>query len=202
MSDAITAGVLARLLRASLSRPAIRNQQGDVELRTARPMRIFVGIAIALFGSAALGVPAAAWLQDDAELWRLTRVATPFCGILAVGALCELRVRLFANDLGIGGRTAFRGHRQVRWKDVTEVTWSNRSTLFRLVDRNGEVVRVSCWLQGFPEFLQLLRTQVGRTVYEQALAACIRQMQLYGVALPEEEEEEIDERPAAPTPHR
>lgn len=179
LTTAITAVVLAALARMAMRASPARDGDGELLLVYPKFMRIIGGICALLIGGLAIGVPVAAALQDDPGLWRLTLVATPILGTLAVVALLELRTGLRCGPDGIGGRTAFRGTRHVRWDDVIEVTWSNAGYWLRLVDRHGEVVRVSGWLAGFPDAVQQLCSQVSRVVWRAALDKCRdRMMQL------------------------
>lgn len=128
-------------------------------------------------------------------MWRQTLVATPILGALATLALLEPRTRLRCGEDGIGGRTAFRGMRHVRWDDVIEVTWSNAGYWLRLVDRQGEVVRISGWLAGFPDAVQRLSSRVAPVVWRSALAKCRDRMQQMGKKL---ELPDTSSKPPAP----
>lgn len=190
LTTAITGLVLTALARRARRSTPLRVSDGELLLVYPKFIQIGAWVGSILLGGLAIGVPVVAALQDDAGLWRLAMVATPGLGTLAALALFEPRTRLRCGEEGIGGRTAFRGTRHVRWDDVIEVTWSNGGYWLRLVDRQGEVVRVSGWLAGFPDAVKQLCAQVSQVVWKAALDKCRERMQQLGNKL---------ELPAAPS---
>lgn len=183
LTTAITGLVLAALTRMAMRASPLRDFDGELLLVYPRSLQIVAWVGALFLGGLAIGVPVAAALQDDAGLWRLAMVATPVLGTLAALAVLEPRTKLRCGEKGIGGRTAFRGTRHVRWDDVIEVTWSNGGYWLRLVDRQGQVVRVSGWLAGFPDAVQQLCTQVSQVVWKAALDKCRDRMQQLGKKL-------------------
>jgi hypothetical protein len=183
LTTAITGAILVALARVAMRASPERVENGELLLVYPRPMRIGASICALLLGGTAIGLPVAAALQDDASLWRLTLIGTPILGALAVLALLEPRTQLRCGEDGIGGRTAFRGERHVRWVDVIEVTWSNPGHWLRLVDREGKVLRLSGWLAGFPHAVQHMCTQVPPVIWKAAIGKCRDRLQQNGLKL-------------------
>lgn len=195
LTTAITGLVLTALARMAMRAPPSRDDDGELVLVYPKFMRVTAWSCSLLLGGFAIAVPVAGALQEDPAMWRQTLVATPILGALATLALLEPRTRLRCGEEGIGGRTAFRGTRHVRWDDVIEVTWSNAGYWLRLVDRQGEVVRISGWLAGFPDAVQRLSSRVAPVVWRSALAKCRDRMQQMGKKL---ELPDTSSKPPAP----
>lgn len=165
VSNALAQGLLSRMKRKVLRTPP----PVGPELVLAAPRWLILAARIcgAIVGGLAIGLPSAAWLMEDASLWRLSAFATPILGAMAVGVVLEFRVRLTVDRQGIRGRTAFRGARGLRWVDVQSVDWSGSSHYLVLRTRD-EVLRVSAWLVGFLSMAQTMRERVPEAVWRTA----------------------------------
>ena len=175
-TDPFTHGITAALtifvlgLLAPLARRAPQQVGDSSVLRLPKRMRVVCWTSIALFVSALVGLTVSVLVgAGDPKLVRLLWIAVPFVTILTLGALGELRVRLSIDAEGIGGQTAFRGQRRIAWRDIVDVRWSNAGYWLRLQDRNGEVLRVSAWLQGHALVVDMLQQHVARQVWQRAV---------------------------------
>jgi hypothetical protein len=168
ISGTITALVLAALVKFSRGEPT---QFADLTvLRLPKAMQVMVWVCILFFSALLVGMIVLAALDpDDAKMQRTAMVGVPMCVAFILPIMAELRVQLGFDDHGIGGQTAYRGKRRLAWSSVTKVTWSNAGYWFRLCDRNGEVLRVSAWLQGHHHFVERMCAHVPVEVWQRAV---------------------------------
>lgn len=180
LTAAITAAVLAALAPLALRSPATSGSQRVLVL--PKTMRILALASAALFVGLLAWAAMSALTDSDPKLLRTLFLAGPLLLLLALAAVRETRVRLAFDDEGIGGRTAWRGHRQVRWDAIVEVRWSNAGYWLYLRDRQGEVLRVSAWLQGFPAVVEALRSHVAPERSRHALERWAARMAQLGMS--------------------
>jgi len=154
-------------------------------LSPPRWFRWFAYGAAVLAGGAAVGVPLAAWLQNDPYLGWVSCFMTPMGTAIAAGMGREPRVRLNVDALGIGGTTAYRGTRFLRWCDVETVTWSRTGYWLTLRARD-DVLRVSAWLVGFPAMVRVLRQHVPEATWRDALTKLEKHLASSGLTLEDE----------------
>lgn len=168
LSTAITVIVLALLAALTRRAPA---QFGDLTvLRLPTAMQVVAWVGLLFFtGLLALVIVELVRHPDDVKKLRTAAIGVPLCLGLIVIVLAERRVQLGFDDEGIGGRTAFRGLRRVAWRDLVQVTWSNGGYWFRLRDRDGNVLRVSAWLQGHHLAVDKLCQHVPAVVWQRAV---------------------------------
>lgn len=154
-------------------------------LSLPRWFRWFAWGGTVVAGGAALGVPLAAWLQNDPHLGWASCFLTPMGTAIAAALGREPRVRLNVDALGIGGTTAYRGTRFLRWCDVETVTWSRTGYWLTLRTRD-DVLRVSAWLVGFPAMVRVLRQHVPETTWRDALTKLENHLASSGLTLEDE----------------
>lgn len=148
---------------------------------------LFLGGAL-LAGGTALGVPLAALWRNDPTLGWISCLITPMGSAIAVGLFREPRIRLSVDEQGIGGTTAHRGTRFLRWSEVEAVTWS-RSGYWLTLRTRDDVLRVSAWLAGFPAMVRVLRRRVAEVAWRDALNKLEKHLASSGLALEEEKQE-------------
>ncbi|HEX5052864.1 MAG TPA: hypothetical protein VFZ65_13900 [Planctomycetota bacterium] len=105
-----------------------------------------------------------------AEELRRAAVAGPLAIVFGVVTFAEGRVRLVMDGVGLRGRTAFRGLRQVAWAEVVEVRYSFLGHWFLVRDRAGEKLRVPCFLHGMNAFITALRAKLPQQRVAKAIA--------------------------------
>lgn len=148
---------------------------------------LFLGGAL-LAGGTALGVPLAALWQNDPTLGWISCLITPMGSAIAVGLFREPRIRLSVDEQGIGGTTAYRGTRFLRWSEVDAVTWS-RSGYWLTLRTRDDVLRVSAWLAGFPAMVRVLRRRVAEATWRDAVTKLEKHLASSGLTLEEEKQE-------------
>lgn len=163
-----TATVVLALF-ALLPRRQPKLESGQLVLQLARPMRWFTRFAVALFAALLTYALVDALVTGEAESWRALMLGVPVLGPLIVIAERELRVRYSFDEHGIRGTTAWRGEQAVLWRDLISARWSNSGYWLRLDGQNGEVLRISGWLQGFDHMLAALVQNAPAAVGEAVL---------------------------------
>lgn len=168
ISTLLSAGLMAWLIRATRRAPEML-EDGVVSVRYPREMRWFQ-----VFGTVfcAVVVGLAVWLllaPDKPRDRMIGAVALPIIGALGFVTWREFQVFLVADREGIRGTTAFRGHRSMRWDDLTEVRLSPIPQWLVLRDRYGETIRVSLYMSGWAAVLRILAESVDPAVWRDAV---------------------------------
>jgi hypothetical protein len=91
--------------------------------------------------------------------------------VLCAVLIFMLRVTLQVDREGIRGMTAFRGERNIAWRDVAAVKWSPFNKWLVIVDRQGSKLCVSILMQGHQAAVMALRQHVPEPVWSKAVAA-------------------------------
>lgn len=173
ITGTLTAAVLAYLVKLAARPPDV---QGDVlVLRYPRVLSVIVWVGIVVFGGGAIAVSIPLVMGTASAKDERTAVfALPTCLVFLAGfvaGLREMRVTLHVDREGIRGRTAFRGHRSIAWREVAEVKWAPANKWLVLVDRSGNKLRVSILLRGHEAVVMALREHVPEPVWRKAVAA-------------------------------
>lgn len=151
-----TGALMAWFLRKAEAPPEVEG--GAVQLRYPRVIRILAKICGVVFLVMAAGLAIAVAIDPaDDKLRRVSWLAIPMFAVLGSVTLFETRVHLQADEQGMRGRTAFRGHREIRWDELVIVYYSGGLSTFKLVDRSGNCLRMSRYLRGHQQIVDLLR---------------------------------------------
>jgi hypothetical protein len=170
VTTALAIVVLGCLVRFAASR--LPHREGDHIVLRYTGWMFVVGIVAIVFAGALVALcTALVFAKGDARSLRLAALGIPFFTALLVASVAEMRVHLALDGDGIRGRTAFRGQREIAWKDVTEVTWNGGCQWWRLRDRHGNTLRISGWLPGQAIVVRMLQECVPRDVWADAVAA-------------------------------
>ncbi|MBL8751019.1 MAG: PH domain-containing protein [Planctomycetes bacterium] len=165
----LTALVLAALLKAERRSPDLAG--GSAVLEYSRGVRWFLrGAAIAFALLLTWALVAAFLPGGTARDVGLVAAGFLVLGPLAIFGFFEPRVRLAITASGIGGRTAFRGRREVAWSDVTRIRYSAVSANWTIEGR-GEKVRVSRYLVGSASLVTAFETKLPPEIWRAAVDA-------------------------------
>lgn len=153
--------------------PEVRD--GAVRMSYPLAMKAFAWFAALLFFVVSAAILREA-LQDDPNprAVRLAWFGVPLMTALGTIMLCEIRVVLAADGQGIRGRTAFRGHRELRWQDVVEVQYWPTAQWLLLRDDRGETLRVPRFVRGFLMLPLLMQASLRPEVLQRATAELSR----------------------------
>jgi Bacterial PH domain len=162
----VVTGVLAHFAAARLP----QRVGYHVVLRYTGWMRALGIFGIILFAGLIAMSATLVLVEGDERSWRLAAFGTPFFAAMLVATVAEMRVHLALDGAGIRGRTGFRAHREMAWKDITEVTWNNACYWWRLRDRHGNTLRISGWLPGQDMVVRMLQACVPYEVWADAVA--------------------------------
>lgn len=89
---------------------------------------------------------------------------------LGVFVVATLRVRLEFDQVGLRGRTMWRGWRTVGWGEIARIRYSATTKDLTITDAAGERVVGSALMPGFHTLLAQLRTRVPREIHEPAVS--------------------------------
>lgn len=93
--------------------------------------------------------------------------------LLMVAEYYRARFELSADGLSYGRLFGARG--TIRWRDVTQLTYSRTMKWFRIESSSGEVARVSLMLVGLPEFARTALAQVPSYAIDENAQAMLQQ---------------------------
>lgn len=157
-------GIVMALFMRAASKPAEIVGEA-IQLRYPKAIRVFLTIVGWIFATASMAMLLAVALREgDEELIQLSWGCVPMFGLLGFGTLFEVRVHLRADGEGIRGRTSFRGFREVRWDELLSVSYSSGLSMFKLVDRESNCVRMSRFLVGHELIVELMRVKLSDRV--------------------------------------
>lgn len=162
--------VLGAMARSARQPPVVT---GDaIVLRYPRGLRWFLWFsAVLMLGMLAWLVFEVASEDRDPGIVRLAWFGIPLFGVLGAVSLREPRVRLEIDGDGIRGETAFRGRRELAWRDLASVRYSPTWNWFVLRDRDGRLLRVSPFLRGSEALFAALEAKVPDRIWSEALGA-------------------------------
>lgn len=157
VTTAVTSLVLTGLALWTLRSPKL--ERGELVLQLSTPMRWIVRFAIAGMVGLLVAGTVQVWIGTDPKTERAMWFGVPVLLALIVAAARELRVRLVFDEHGVRGQTAWRGEREIAWNDVVSARWSGVGYWLRLDAGDGEVLRISGWLQGTEHLIAVLEAK-------------------------------------------
>lgn len=174
----------ALLLVALFAGPAIARAWQRV---AARPPRIegdklvvrhadvYVLLVLAV-GLGSLGYLGSMVVRTEWHRWPLWQVVFTWVllaplGLILLWLLVGLRVRLEFDAVGLRGRRALTGYRELRWQEIAVVRYSRLWKRLTITDGGGRGVSVSPVMPGFRTLLDELRRRVPEEVAGAAVDA-------------------------------
>lgn len=147
--------------------------EGDKLVVRHADVYVLLVLAVGLGGLGYLGsmVVRTEWRGWSPWLVGLAWTMSVSAGLLLLWLLVGLRVRLEFDAVGLRGRRALTGYRELRWQDIAVVRYSRRWKRLTIADGGGREVSVSPVMPGFRTLLDELRRRVPEEIAGAAVAA-------------------------------
>lgn len=159
---------LGALFRSSDDDPTVVD--GAVELTYGRGVKcLFLVLGAAMLALTGVLVAGSIFGDPDPQLDRILPIVGPAFLLLGATAILESRVCLRIDERGIGGRSAWRGYRAMRWDSIERITYSSSTGCFKLRGRSGEVLRVGRLLRGHQTVVAAIEGGLTNGVGERAV---------------------------------
>jgi hypothetical protein len=159
---AITVSVLVPLLLYFLNKASKKNVaasgEGSYELRMNN-LYLLMGIMSAFLGLLFLLMPV---LSNEYSLEIFIASGVMFLVFIGFAVPCILwykNHRLFFNEQGFILKGAYGKKLQIKWEDISQVSFSSFTGVITVVDRQGNIAKAHQHLVGFSSFVKMLLVQ-------------------------------------------
>jgi len=167
LTTAVATIFLVWALHSSQRLPAL--QDGRVVLRYAGIVKALLVVSAVLFlGLVVVSLYFALAPDATPEDAKGVALATPVGLLLGIPSALELRAQLTMDAEGIRGQTAWSGQREIRWDELSKVTYSPSMGWFVLHSSDGTVIRVSRGMRGHLTILDYFEVYVPDPIWRAA----------------------------------